>query len=159
MEGQPHEILQSSPSSYSSASRASPVSQEPYYTHHTTQAASYALHNASPIEQHQHQQHQQQPMIQYQLPPQHIPQQQAQQQQPQPMPAPPPAAHVQEHYHHAPPQHGSWYDQVATYQAPEVVTQIQAFPPNNVFADPWLQKIEHYDDPSLQMPSARLENL
>jgi hypothetical protein len=97
-------------------------------------------------------------MIHYQLPPQQIPQQQAQQQQPQPMPAPP-HAHVQESYHHAPPQNESWYDQVATYQAPEVVTHIQAFPTNHVFHNPWLQKIEHYDDPSLQMPSARLENL
>jgi hypothetical protein len=159
MEGQPHEIIQSSPSSYSSASRASPVSQEPYYTHHSTQAATYALHNSSPIEQQQQQQQQQQPMIHYQLPPQQMPPQQAQQ-QPQPMPAhPQPVAHVQEHYHHAPPHHEAWYEQVATYQAPEVVAHIQAFPPNNVFQNPWLQKIEHYDDPSLQMPSARLENL
>lgn len=145
MEGQSHEALQqSSPSSYSSASRASPVSQEPYYTHHSAQAATYALHNSSPIEQ---------PMIHYQLP-------QQQQQQPAPMPiSAPHSAHPQEHYQSAPPQEGQWYENV-NYQAPvEVISAVQAFPHSNVFHNPWIQKIESYDDPSLQMPSARLENL
>jgi metal regulatory transcription factor 1 len=144
------EILQSSPSSYSSASRASPVSQEPFYTHHpAAQAATFALHNSSPIEQ-------QQPMIQYQ---QQLPQHLAQQQS-QPMPTPiSQAPHVQEQYHPAGPQEGQWYENVA-YQAPVgVISHIQAYPQSHVFPDPWVQKIEAFDDPTLQMPSARIENL
>ena len=142
-----HEIIQSSPSSYSSASRASPVSQEqaPYYTHHpAAQAATYALHNSSPIEQ-------QQPMIQYQ---QQIPQ------QVQPMPTPiSQAPHPQEQYHPAGPQDGQWYENVA-YQPPvEVITHIQSYPQSHVFNDPWGPKLETFDDPSLQMPSARIDNL
>ncbi|KAH8670285.1 hypothetical protein BGZ60DRAFT_375553 [Tricladium varicosporioides] len=157
MEGQSHEILQSSPSSYSSASRASPVSQDPYYTHHPAQSATYALHTSSPIEQ-------QQPIIQYQqLPQQHLPQQQQQQQQqqqPQPMPTPvQQTAHVPEQYHPTASQEGQWYENVA-YQPPvEVISQIQGFPQQHVFHNPWVQKLEAYDDPSLQLPSARIENL
>ncbi|TVY81114.1 Zinc finger protein [Lachnellula suecica] len=141
----PHEILQSSPSSYSSASRASPTSQDPYYTHHQVQTSTYSLHNPSPIEQ------QQQPMIHYQ---------QLQHQLPQPMPTP--VSHtpqVQEQYQPAAPQDGQWYENVA-YQAPvEVISQIQSFPQAHVFHNPWIQKLDAFDDPSLQMPSARLENL
>jgi hypothetical protein len=149
MEGQAHEILQSSPSSYSSASRASPVSQDPYYTHHPVQSTTYALHNSSPIEQ-------QQPMIQYQQ----IPQQHLAQQQAQPMPAPvPQPRQVHEQYQPAAPQEGQWYDNVA-YQPPvEVISQIHSFPQAQVFHNPWIQKLDTFDDPSLQMPSARLENL
>ena len=147
MDRQSQEVLQSSPSSYSSASRASPVSQEPYYTHHPAQTATYALHNSSPIEQ--------QPMIQYQQQlPQHLAQQHS---QPMPTPVAQPT-HVQEQYHPAP-QDGQWYENVA-YQAPvEVINHIQAYPQANIFHDPWAQKIETFDDPSLQMPSARIENL
>jgi hypothetical protein len=144
-----HEIIQSSPSSYSSASRASPVSQEPFYTHHPAQAATYALQNSSPVEQ-------QQPMIQYQ---QQLPQHLAQQ-HPQPMPTPiSQAPNGQEQYHPAGPQEGQWYENVA-YQAPvEVISHIQAYPQAHSFHDAWVQKIEAFDDPSLQMPSARIENL
>ncbi|KAH8594799.1 hypothetical protein B0O99DRAFT_513465 [Bisporella sp. PMI_857] len=136
------EMLLSSPSSYSSASRASPLPQETYYTHQGPQAATYALHNASPIDQ--------QPMIQYQ--------QQLNQQQPQP-PQPPQVAHVQEQYHQQAPQNGQWYEGVA-YQPPvEVISHISPYHPSQVvFHDPW-QKIETFDDPSLQLPSARIENM
>jgi hypothetical protein len=142
------EVIHSSPSSYSSASRASPVSQEQFYTHHPAQAATYALQNSSPIEQ--------QPMIQYQQQlPQHLSQQHA-----QPIPTPvsqPP--HVQEQFHATAPQEGQWYDNVA-YQAPvEVISHAQGYPHAHVFHDPWATKLESYDDLSLQMPSARIENL
>lgn len=147
------EVVQSSPSSYSSVSRNSPVSQEPFYTHHPAQAATYALHNSSPVEQ--------QPMVQYQQQvPQHIVQQH------HGLPAPiihhpqhhPQPVHTQ--YHPAPPQEGQWYEHVV-YQPPvEVISHhIPTYPQNQVFNDPWAQKIEAYDDPSLQMPSARIENL
>ncbi|PQE16988.1 zinc finger protein [Rutstroemia sp. NJR-2017a BBW] len=143
MERHSQEILQSSPSSYSSQSRASPVSQEPYYTHnpHPTQAATYALHGQSPIDQ--------PPMIQYQP---HMPHQ-----NPHSMPGQvPQVSHIQEY---APPaeQHGHWYDN-APYQAPEVIGHVSAYPQVTVFSDPW-PKLETYDDPSLQMPSDRIASL
>jgi hypothetical protein len=148
MERHSQEMLQSSPSTYSSASRGSPVSQDQYYTHHPAQSATYALHNSPPVEQ--------QPMIQYQ---QQIPHHLAQQQS-QPIQTPvPQATPAQEQYHPAQ-QDGQWYDQVA-YQQPvvEVIQQIQAYPQTHVFHDPWVQKIEAFDDPSLQMPSERIENM
>ncbi|KAG0653039.1 selenocysteine tRNA transcription-activating factor [Hyphodiscus hymeniophilus] len=144
MERHPQEEIQSSPSAYSSASRGSPVSQEPYYTTHPSQAATYALQNPSSAEQ--------QPMIQYQ-------QQMSHHMTQQPQAPVPQATPVQENYHHAQ-QDGQWYEHVA-YQPPvvEVIHQIQPYPQTHVFHDPWGQKIEAYDDPSLQMPSARMENL
>ncbi|KAH7397519.1 hypothetical protein BKA64DRAFT_38271 [Cadophora sp. MPI-SDFR-AT-0126] len=139
------EVLQSSPSSYSSASRASPVSQEPFYTHHpAAQAATYALQNSSPVEQ--------QPMIQYQQPmPQHLTQQHG---------VPTPISQPQNHdqYPQAQPQEGQWYENPGAYQPPiEVVSHIATYPQVHVFHDPW--KVETFDDPSLQMPSARIENM
>jgi hypothetical protein len=162
--------VHSSPSSYSSASRASPVSQEPYYTHHPAQQATYALQNGSPVEH--------QPIIQYQQVPQHLAQQVQQVhhvQQPQPactpqpqqqQSRPPPPQQHQQHpphpqgqYHQVTLPPGQWYEAVA-YQPPvEVISHITAYPQNQVFHDPWAQKIDSYDDPSLQMPSARIENL
>lgn len=147
MEGHVHEM---SPSSYSSASRASPVSQDPYYTHHPAQSATYALQASSPIEQ-------QQAMIHYQqLPPQHIPQQQHSQPTSGPVPQP---ALVQAQYEPAPPQDGQWYDSVAYQQPVAVISHMPGYPQTHIFHNPWPQKLEAFDDPSLQMPSARIENL
>ena len=138
------EMLRSSPSSYSSTSRASPVSQDPYYTHQSAQNATYALHNTSHVEQ--------QPIIQYQQLPQHL-----SQAQPTPVSQ---AAHVQEQYHQSAQQDGQWYENVA-YQPPvEVVNHISPYQQSHVFHDPWgVQKIDPFDDPSMQLPSARIENL
>ena len=142
------EMLQSSPSSYSSASRASPVSQDPYYTHQAVQNSTYSLQNASPVEQ--------QPMVQYH---QQLPQHMGQAQQ-MPIPVPQIVTHVQEQYHQPAPHHGQWYDSV-NYQSPvEVVSHIAPYQQAHVvFQDPWGVKLETYDDPSLQLPSARIENL
>lgn len=136
--------VQSSPSTYSSVSRASPVSQEPYYTHQPAQTATYALQNHSPIGQ--------QPMIQY------IPQQMPQQ-QPMPVVAAPPQHHQPTpQYQQVQGQNGQWYETVQ-YQPPvEVISHLQAYPQAQVYSDPWI-KIDTYDDPSLQMPSARIENM
>jgi hypothetical protein len=82
------------------------------------------------------------------------------QQQPQPIQTSvPQTTPVQEQYQPAQ-QDGQWYDHVA-YQPPvvEVIQQIQTYPQQHIFHDPWAQKIENFDDPSLQMPSARIENL
>lgn len=118
------EVLQSSPSSYSSASRASPVSQESFYTHHpAAQAATYALQNSSPVEQ--------QPMIQYQQQmPQHLTQHHG-------LPTPISQSQSQEQYHTAQSHEGQWYDNTAAYQPPiEVVSHIPAYPQVHVFHDP-----------------------
>ena len=146
MERQSQEILQSSPSAYSSASRGSPASHDPYSTHHSAQAATYALLNSSPVEQ--------QPMGPYQQQlPHHLTQQQPQQIQT-------PVSQSTPAQYHPSQQDGQWYEHVA-YQLPavEVIHHIQTYPQAHVFHDPWVQKIEALDDPSLQMPSARIENL
>jgi hypothetical protein len=128
---QSQEMLQSSPSSYSPVSRASPIPGEPYYGQPTAQVAAYAIRNSPPVEQ--------VPTVQFQ---QQLAQQLTQQQQYQP----------------APQQDGQWYDNV-TYQSPiEVVNQMQAYQAQ-ISANPWIQKIETYDDISLQMPSMRIENM
>ncbi|KAM0172257.1 hypothetical protein ACHAPF_007520 [Botrytis cinerea] len=142
MERHPQEILQSSPGSYSSHSRASPVSQEPYYTHaqHSVHVPTYAIHGQSPTES--------QPMIHYQ---QHVP---------TPQSIPSPVAQVQhqlQHQYPQPPEHGQWYESTP-YQQPEVISNVPMYPQVTVFSDPW-HKLETFDDPSLQMPSARIENL
>jgi hypothetical protein len=124
-------MLQSSPSSYSPVSRASPIPGEPYYGQPTAQVPAYAIRNSPPVEQ--------VPTVQFQ---QQLTQQLTQQQQYQP----------------APQQDGQWYDNV-TYQSPiEVVNQMQAYQAQ-ISANPWIQKIETYDDISLQMPSMRIENM
>ncbi|KAG9249229.1 hypothetical protein BJ878DRAFT_92628 [Calycina marina] len=138
------EMLQSSPSSYSSTSRASPTSQDSYYNQHAVQSATYALHNTSPVEQH--------PMVQYQ---QHLPQHLNQ-----------PELHVitqvPEQYRQQPQQTQpeQWYDHI-TFQSPvEVASHIQPYQqPHLVFPDPWGIKLEHYADDLTQLPSARIENL
>jgi hypothetical protein len=125
------EMLQSSPSSYSPGSRASPiVEEEAYYPHRPAQVATYALHS-SPIED-------QQSTVQFQQLAHHLTQQQ---------------------YHSTSPQDGQWYDGVA-YQAPiEAISQIQAYQQAHISPNIWMQKIDTFDDISLQMPSVRVENL
>jgi hypothetical protein len=88
---------------------------------------------------------------------QHLPQHMS---QPQPMATPASQApQVPEQYQQPPHQGGQWYDNVA-YQPPvEVISHIPSYTQANVFQDPWVQKLEAFDDPSLQMPSARIENL
>lgn len=138
MERHPQEMLQSSPGSYSPHSRASPVSQEPYYTHTQHHIPAYAIHGQSPTDT--------QPLINY---PQHLP-------QPQTMQSPQAPHHLQQHYPQ-PPEHGQWYESTP-YQQPEVISHVPMYPQVTVFSDPW-PKLESFDDPSLQMPSARIENL
>ncbi|KAK3683974.1 hypothetical protein B0T22DRAFT_267244 [Podospora appendiculata] len=151
--------IQSSPSSFSAASGRSPSTQDGFYTHsQTAQAATYALHTASPVEQQQPQMvnFQSQMAPQAQVMQQSAPSQPAQQQQappPQQQPAP-------EHYQpsQAQPEEQAWYNSVA-YQPPVEVATITQIPTygSNVY-DPWGPKLE-YEDPSMQLPSARIENM
>ena len=168
--------MQSSPSTFSAASSRSPNTQDGFYTHApAAQAATYALHAASPVDQqppppqmvpyqpqmqaqqmsqppppgpqqvvhHQHQQQQQQ-----QPPPQ--PQQQQQHAQSPHQYQPPQAVHPEEH---------GWYAAAVPYQSPVEVTAIHQIPTYGAGVyDPWGTKVE-YDDPTMQMPSARIETM
>lgn len=152
--------IQSSPSSFSAASGRSPSTQEGFYTHApTAQAATYALHNASPVEQQAPQmvayQGQMTPQTQVmtQAPtPQQV-QVQVQQPTPQAQPAP-------EQYHQPQPQpeEQGWYNGVP-YQAPVEVATIGQMTYGSAMYDPWGPKMEEFEDPSMQLPSARIENM
>ncbi|OLN92008.1 Zinc finger protein 143 [Colletotrichum chlorophyti] len=148
-----NQSIQSSPSSFSAASGRSPSTQEGFYTHQPTQAATYALHHASPVVEHQ----QQSGMVPYQ--------QQMHQQihTPQPIPTqapqPPPQQQVVSQYASPTPQgQPEEYWNGVPYQAPVEVATIGQIPTygSGVY-DPWGPKIE-FEDPSMQLPSARIDN-
>ncbi|KAF6810562.1 hypothetical protein CSOJ01_06241 [Colletotrichum sojae] len=149
-----NQSIQSSPSSFSAASGRSPSSQEGFYTHQPIQAATYALHNASPVIEQQ-----QQPGI--------VPYPQQMQQQihtPQPIPTqappPPPQQQVPQQYASPTPQtQPEEYWNGVPYQPPVEVATIGQIPTygSGVY-DPWGPKIE-FEDPSMQLPSARIENM
>lgn len=134
------ESIQSSPGSFSSASGRSTASQDLYYTHNGAQSASYAL-NASPVELQPNNRYQSAPVMS-----------QGNQQVAATLPRV-----VQSHEQYQPVSHAEdqWYSNAA-YQPVEVVGQVHQF--SNVY-DPWAAKIDTFDDPSLQMPSARIEQL
>lgn len=160
--------LQSSPSTFSSAgSGRSPASQDgPFYAHHQpTQAATYALaHAASPVDVHSpatvmsaagYTQQPQQQQQQHHGSPQPPQGEQPQHQQPYQAPQP---VHVQA----GAPQDGQqWYPTPPQYQAPvpvdvnPTIGQIPAFNSAGAF-DPWAEKFE---DPTIEMPSARIADM
>ncbi|KAK0705090.1 hypothetical protein B0H67DRAFT_604026 [Lasiosphaeris hirsuta] len=140
--------IQSSPSSFSAASGRSPSTQDGFYTHApTAQAATYALHAASPVEQQQPQ------MVSFQS--QMVQQPQAVQQQSQSQPQAAPEQYPQQH---SQAEEQQWYNGVA-YQPPVEVATIGQIPTygSSVY-DPWGPKLE-FEDPSMQLPSARIENM
>ncbi|EPE07695.1 zinc c2h2 finger domain containing protein [Ophiostoma piceae UAMH 11346] len=139
--------IQSSPSSFSGAGR-SPSTQDGFYTHQATQAATYALHAASPIEHHAPIVHYQStPVAQVQVP--HVPQVQVaqvqstastSQQQPQP-------------------SEDQWYSSVP-YQSPVEVTQITHIPAYApTVYDAWAEAKIEFETAGIQMPSARIEQM
>lgn len=126
---QSQEMHQSSLSSYSLVLRASPLG-EPYYDQPTAQVARRAIHS-SPRAELMHAVQFQQPLAQ---------------------------SLAQQQYQPSPSQDGLWYENVS-YQSPiEIVSQMQAYQ-ERISANPWIEKIEAYDDLSLQMPRMRIENL
>jgi len=139
--------IQSSPSSFSAASGRSPSTQDGFYTHApTAQAATYALHTASPVEQQQPQ------MVTFQGQMAQAPQQQPQPQQQQQ------GAPEQYQQQHGQAEEQQWYNGVA-YQPPVEVATIGQLPAYGTSVyDPWGPKIE-FEDPSMQLPSARIENM
>lgn len=185
--------LQSSPSTFSAASSRSPNMQDGFYTHApaAAQAATYALHGASPVDQqppqmvayqghqmpqaqqlghHHHHQPQQQQSQPQAPPPQHVVHQQQQQGQQQPQSAPQQHAQCQSPHQYQPPQavqtdEQAWYAAAAVpaYQPPvvEVVTTLHQLPTyGSTVYDPWgAPKLDYDDDPTMQMPSARIETM
>ncbi|ETS77482.1 hypothetical protein PFICI_11356 [Pestalotiopsis fici W106-1] len=137
--------LQSSPATFSPASGRSPsVHQDGFYTHQPAQQATYALQTTSPIES------QPQAMVQY------VPQMQ------QPIPttqAAPAQVHIQEQFQPAPQQDEQWFNGMP-YQPPVEVATIGSLPSygSGGVYDPWAIKAD-FEDPSMQLPSARLESM
>lgn len=129
--------MHSSPGSFSPASGHSPSMPDGLYTHQAPQSATYALHNATPVEQ-------QQPMVSYA---QQMPQSASQ-------PQPPMAVQAQQTSPHS--EHEQWYQ----YQAPVEVATIGQLPPfgSGVYDLYGGAKIE-FDDPSMQLPSSRIETM
>lgn len=135
--------IQSSPSSFSASGR-SPSTQDGFYTHQATQAATYALHAASPIEHHA-------PMVHYATAP---PNQQAPVPQPQHHAAP-----TSQPLQHAGEEH--WYGSVP-YQSPVEVSvpQMAQLPPyGSTVYDPWGEAKIEFETSGIQMPSARIEQM
>ncbi|CAK7224919.1 hypothetical protein SCUCBS95973_005682 [Sporothrix curviconia] len=145
--------IQSSPSSFSASGR-SPSTQDGFYTHQAPQAATYALHTASPIvEQHRA------PMVHYaaaaapnqQQPPQQHQHQQHQQHQHQ----------QQQQQQQQPPGEEQWYSSVP-YQSPVEVSvpqmaQLPAY--GSTMYDPWGEAKIEFETAGMQLPSARIEQM
>ncbi|KAK0634839.1 hypothetical protein B0T17DRAFT_586523 [Bombardia bombarda] len=145
--------IQSSPSSFSTASGRSPSTQDSFYTHtQTAQAATYALHTASPVEQQQPQMVTfQGQVMQHTAPPQQVqaPSNQSQQGSEQ--------YQQQQQQQHAQSE-DQWYNGVA-YQPPVEVATIGQIAPYSTVYDPWGATKLEFEDQSMQLPSARIENM
>lgn len=139
--------VQSSPNSFSPVSGRSPSMQGSYYTHQPSHPAAYALHGASPTDSQQPPSHYPQQVQQTIDESQHtIIGQTRQNQNP-----------TTGHYHQNPDHPGNeqWYQ----CPPPIEVTTIGQLPPYGAGVyDLYGPKIE-FDDPSMQLPSSRLENL
>lgn len=131
---------------YSSVSTRTPPPPDLYYEHQPVQKYDYPVHNQQPIEHTviQYQQHAQGPMV-------HV--------LPQPIPNHPSPAIPQTHqqYQQQSPQE-QWFSN-APYQEPvAVISAINSYASTGLY-DPWQVKMEAFDDPTMQLPSARCENL
>ncbi|GKT56886.1 zinc finger protein 32 [Colletotrichum tofieldiae] len=133
-----NQSIQSSPSSFSAASGRSPSTQEGFYTHQPTQAATYALHHASPV----------------------VEQQQQQPADPDAGTAASPQQHVNQYASPTPQAQPEEYWNSVPYQAPVEVATIGQLPTygSGVY-DPWGGPKIEFEDPSMQLPSARIENM
>ncbi|KAI9744724.1 MAG: hypothetical protein M1818_001649 [Claussenomyces sp. TS43310] len=138
---------QSSPGGYSTASTRSPAPSEIFYAQQPMQQQpSYHMQNAAPVERPQ-------PIVHYQhQAPPPMNQTQVQAMVPVALAPPPPP---QEQYQQPPQQ--QWYAN-APFQEPVGVIATMPYC-NGGSYDAWQVKLEPYDDPALQMPSARIENL
>ncbi|KAL7623646.1 hypothetical protein AAE478_005198 [Parahypoxylon ruwenzoriense] len=143
--------IQSSPSTFSvTASGRSPSVQDGFYTHQPPPQPAYTLGTTSPIVE--------QPMVQYG---QHIHQPMQHSQSVPPQVSPTQHAHHQAQEQYQPPAaqpEEHWYSAVP-YQAPVEVATIGQLPSfGSGIYDTWAMKPD-YDDPTLQMPSARIDSM
>src|SRR3569833_14737 len=144
--------IQSSPSSFS-ALGCSSSTQDGFYTHQPTQAATYALHAApatSRVEQ-------QAPILPYsqQMAQQVPPPQQMPTSAPQQSAGPSP----DEHYQPAPPAEGAWYDGVQ-YQPPMEVPQMgQMATYGSAVYEAWADPKIEFETAGIPMPSARIAQM
>ncbi|CAK7232936.1 hypothetical protein SBRCBS47491_008437 [Sporothrix bragantina] len=139
--------IQSSPSSFSASGR-SPSTQDGFYTHQAPQAATYALHTASPIVEQHHA-----PMVHYATAAPQQPQHQAPTSQPQPQ--------QQQPQPQQQPGEEQWYNSVP-YQSPVEVSvpQMAQLPPyGSTVYDPWGEAKIEFETAGIQMPSARIEQM
>lgn len=133
--------VDASPDTYSALSSRTPPPPELYYAHQPIQKFEYPVHQQSPIEQ------QQVPVVQYQ---------QHQQQQQQAIPNPAPVPPQQQQFQQTPQE--QWYAQAPFQEPVEVISAINSYTSAGLY-DPWQVKMEAFEDPSMQLPSARCENL
>ncbi|KFY82887.1 hypothetical protein V500_10275 [Pseudogymnoascus sp. VKM F-4518 (FW-2643)] len=133
--------LDASPDPYSALSARTPPPPELYYAHQQQPLQKFEypaqVHQPSPIEQQQ-----QVPVVQYQ---------QHQQQQQHAIPNPAPQQQFQT------PQE-QWYAQAPFQEPVEVISTINSYTSAGLY-DPWQVKMEAFEDPTMQLPSARCENL
>ncbi|KAL1883039.1 hypothetical protein VTK73DRAFT_114 [Phialemonium thermophilum] len=135
--------LQSSPSTFSAASGRSPSTQEGFYTHSPAQAATYALHNASPVEQHASQ------LAAYQSQIANQPQMIGQGPSPQ---------HNQQATTQPQAEEQGWYNGVP-YQPPVEVSTMGQLGFGSTVYDPWGAPKLEFEDPSMPLPSARIDTM
>ncbi|KAI0143051.1 hypothetical protein GGR57DRAFT_495432 [Xylariaceae sp. FL1272] len=138
-------IQSSPPNSFSPTTVHTPPANDSYFQHHTAQNSSYGPNSGTPgIEQHA--------IVQY---PHQM--QQAMGQAVSQAPAQEAAHQMQDRYTYATGHQGEhWYSDMP-YQAPVEVATIGQLPTyGSGLYDPWAIKPE-YDDPTMQMPSARID--
>jgi hypothetical protein len=136
--------VDASPGAYSALSARTPPPPELYYAHQQQPLQKFEypaqqVHQPSPIDQQQ-----QVPVVQYQ---QH---QQQQVVQVQAIPTP------QQQQYQTPQE--QWYAQAPFQEPVEVISSINSYTSAGLY-DPWQVKMEAFEDPSMQLPSARCENL
>ncbi|KFX94592.1 hypothetical protein V497_02969 [Pseudogymnoascus sp. VKM F-4516 (FW-969)] len=133
--------VDASPDAYSSLSARTPPPPELYYAHQQPiqQKFEYPVHQQSPIEQ--------VPVVQYQ-----------QHQQQQAIPNPSPVAPQQQQQQQFQTPQEQWYAQAPFQEPVEVISAINSYTSAGLY-DPWQVKMEAFEDPTMQLPSARCENL
>lgn len=146
--------IQSSPGSFSASPARSP-SQDAFYTHAPpAQAQAYGLHSASPVDQQAQRHHQMVMAFQNQLPPSQATSVEAIMAQG----AAGRSMQQQQRQHGPTAEEQHWYN-VVEYQSPVEVAPVGQMPTyGQAVFDPWGIKME-YDDPSMQLPSARVATL
>ncbi|KAL5344866.1 hypothetical protein ACLOAV_010263 [Pseudogymnoascus australis] len=130
---------------YFALSARTPPPPDLYYAPQPLQKFEYPVHQQSPIDQ--------VPVVQYQQ--QHAPMAHA---PAQAIPNPSPVApQPHQQFQQQTPQE-QWYAQAPFQEPVGVISAINSYTSAGLY-DPWQVKLEAFEDPSMQLPSARCENL